>query len=136
MNFRRLAAATVALALVSTAASAQGLVGGAEIGARRGEAEAGPVGAIVGGALGAAVGAVNGVLGVDARPRVREYVVREARPAYSWNGEIRVGTVLPPDVALYPVPPELGADRYRYAVVGSRAVLVDPDNGRVVEILD
>jgi hypothetical protein len=43
---------------------AQGLVGGAEDGAHRGNRAAGPVGAVVGGAVGAGVGTVNGALGL------------------------------------------------------------------------
>jgi hypothetical protein len=45
-------------------AHAQGLVGGAEEGAHRGNRAAGPVGAVVGGAIGAGVGTVNGALGL------------------------------------------------------------------------
>ncbi len=45
-------------------AQAQGLVGGAEEGAHRGNRAAGPVGAVVGGAVGAGVGTVNGALGL------------------------------------------------------------------------
>jgi hypothetical protein len=45
-------------------AQAQGLVGGAEEGAHRGNRAAGPVGAVVGGAIGAGVGTVNGALGL------------------------------------------------------------------------
>ena len=55
------------VAAVPMAASAQGLVGGAERGARQGEIEAGPVGEVVGGAVSAAVGTVDGALGVDPR---------------------------------------------------------------------
>ncbi len=56
-----------AIVLLPSCAMAQGLVGGAEQGARRGEIEAGSVGAVVGGAVGAASGTVNGVLGVGGR---------------------------------------------------------------------
>jgi hypothetical protein len=45
----------------------------------------GPLGAIVGGAIGAAAGTVGGILGVDDRPRFREYVVRERRPSYRYK---------------------------------------------------
>ena len=52
------------VALLPTAALAQGTFRGAEDGADRGGAAAGPVGAVVGGAVGAATGTVGGVLGV------------------------------------------------------------------------
>ena len=55
----------------------------------------GPLGAVVGGTVGAAVGTVGGILGVEDRPRFREYVVRERIPSYRYEQELRVGTVLP-----------------------------------------
>src|ERR1700760_4168489 len=84
--------ATIAL---PAAALAQGTVRGAEEGAAAGGNAAGPLGAIVGGAVGAATGTVGGILGVDYRPRFREYVVREHRPSYAYHGEVRTGVVLP-----------------------------------------
>ena len=73
-----LAVALIALTL-PTAAGAQGLVRGAEQGAAAGRATGGPIGEIVGGAIGAATGTVNGILGVDDRPRFRTYVQGERR---------------------------------------------------------
>ena len=77
--------ATLALPL---AAQAEGTVRGAEEGAAEGGRAAGPLGAIVGGAIGAATGTVGGILGVDDRPRFREYVVRERRPSYHLSTRI------------------------------------------------
>src|ERR1700733_2312316 len=83
-------------ALISVgSASAQGTVRGAQEGAREGERAAGPLGAIVGGAVGAATGTVGGILGVQDRPRFREYVAREHRPSHVYREELRVGAVLP-----------------------------------------
>src|SRR3982074_442554 len=94
--------ATLALPI---AAQAEGTVRGAEEGAAAGGNAAGPLGAIVGGAVGAATGTVGGILGVDDRPRFREYVVREQRPSYRHHEEVRVGTVLPDSgVTYYDVP--------------------------------
>ena len=60
-------------------AEAQGIVGGAHIGAARGERAAGPVGGIVGGVIGGAVGGVvGGTRGVLGLPH-RGY---RARPVY------------------------------------------------------
>jgi hypothetical protein len=58
-------AGATALTLVSSPmiAHAQGLVGGVEEGAHRGNRAAGPVGAVVGGVIGGGVGTVNGALG-------------------------------------------------------------------------
>jgi hypothetical protein len=127
-------AATLALPM---AAQAEGTVRGAEEGAAAGGAAGGPIGAIVGGAVGAATGTVGGILGVDARPRFREYVVRERVPSYAYREEVRVGTVLPESgVTYYEVPAEYRVSGYRYTVVNDRPVLVEPRSRRVVQIID
>src|SRR5476649_1159752 len=93
-----------ALAL-PVAAQAQGTVRGAQEGAAAGDRAAGPVGAIIGGTVGAAVGTVGGILGVEDRPRFREYVVRERHPSYRYSDDFRVGAVLPESgVTYYEVP--------------------------------
>src|SRR5262249_6529737 len=56
---------------------AQGIPEGAARGAQTGGDAAGPLGAAVGGVVGGVTGGVAGLLGVDQRPRFREYVVRE-----------------------------------------------------------
>ena len=118
-------------------AQAQGVPGGAAQGARDGERAAGPVGAVVGGVIGGVVGGVAGVLGVDARPRFRSYVVEQRRPSYQYREEVRVGVVLPEDgVTYYEVPQEYGARDYRYTVVNGRTVLVEPRTRRIVEIIE
>src|SRR5690348_18384885 len=110
------ALATLMLPLV---AQAEGTIRGAEEGAAVGGNAAGPVGAIVGGALGAATGTVGGILGVDDRPRFREYAVRERRNPYRYQGDVRVGVALPREgVTYYEVPAEYHvAPTYRYTYV-------------------
>jgi len=126
--------ATLALPM---AAQAEGTVRGAQEGAAEGGRAAGPIGAIVGGTVGAAAGTVGGILGVDTRPRFREYVVRERHPSYTYREEIRVGAVLPESgVTYYEVPAEYKAPGYRYTIVNDRPVLVEPRTRRIVEIID
>lgn len=128
---------TIAVLALPVAAQAQGTIRGAEEGAAAGGHVGGPIGAIVGGAVGAATGTVGGILGVDDRPRFREYVVRERRPSYVYRDEVRVGTVLPEaGVTYYEVPAEYHAPGYRYTVVNNRPVLVEPRSRRIVEIID
>src|SRR5689334_23712681 len=125
----RLLVPMVALAtlMLPVAAQAQGTIRGAEEGAAVGGNAAGPLGAIVGGTVGAATGTVGGILGVDTRPRFREYVVRERHPSYTYREEIRVGAVLPESgVTYYEVPAEYKAPGYRYTIVNDRPVLVEP----------
>ena len=107
---------------------AQGVPGGVERGSREGERAAGPVGV---------VGGVNGVLGVDDRPRFRTYVVEQRRPSYQYREDLRIGAVLPEEgVTYYDVPTEYGVRDYRYTVVNGRTVLVEPRSRRIVEIVE
>jgi uncharacterized protein DUF1236 len=127
-------AAALALPL---AAHAQGTLRGAAEGAEEGGRAAGPLGAIVGGTVGAAVGTVQGILGIDDRPRFREYVVRERRPSYVYREEVRVGTVLPASgMSYYELPAEYRAPGYRYTVINDRPVIVEPRTRRIVQIID
>ena len=126
--------ATLALPM---AAQAQGTVRGAQEGAAEGNRAAGPLGAVVGGTVGAVTGTVGGILGVEERPRFREYVIRERQPSYRYNDDFRVGAVLPESgVTYYEIPGEYHVQGYRYAYVNDHAVLVDPRTRRIVEIID
>jgi hypothetical protein len=138
MSHRLLSTALICGVLaIPTVASAQGVINGTERGAREGGHAAGPVGAVVGGVVGGVAGGVAGVLGVDERPRFREYVVRRHVPSYRYREAVRVGTVLPADgVTYYEVPEEYGVTEYRYTVVNDHPVLVEPRTRRVVEVID
>jgi len=126
--------ATLALPM---AAQAQGTLRGAQEGARQGQHDAGPIGAVVGATIGAVTGTVGGILGVDDRPRFREYVVREHHPSYRYDHDFRVGAMLPESgVTYYAVPAEYHVTGYRYAYVNDHAVLVDPRTHRIVQIIN
>ena len=112
----------MSLALLATlalpvAAQAQGTVRGAEEGAAE---------------------TVGGILGADDRPRFREYVVRERRPSYRYDNDVRVGVVLPESgVTYYDVPAEYRAPPgYRYTIVNDRPVLIEPRTRRIVEVIE
>jgi hypothetical protein len=124
--------------MIPAVAHGQGTLRGAEEGAAAGGNAAGPVGAVVGGAVGAATGTVGGILGVDDRPRFREYVVRERVPSYTYREDVRVGAVLPERGLTYrEVPAEFHAKKeYRYTVVNDRPVIVEPRTRRIVEVID
>lgn len=139
MKSKTFAVATFVVVSLPLAAYAQGTIRGAEDGAAAGDRAAGPAGAVVGGAVGAAAGTVGGILGVEDRPRFREYVVREHQPSFRYRDELRIGTILPEQehVAFYAVPPEYHVRvDYRYAVVNDRPVIVDPRTRRIVEIIE
>ncbi len=127
----------LALLALPVAAQAQGTVRGAERGAAQGERDAGPLGAVVGGTVGAVAGTIGGILGVEDRPRFREYVVRERHPSYRYDNDFRVGAMLPESgVTYYDVPADYHITGYRYAYVNDHAVLVDPRTHRIVQIID
>jgi hypothetical protein len=132
-----LAATTAALLALPMAAQAQGTVRGAQRGAEEGAAAAGPVGGIVGGAVGAATGTVGGILGVDDRPRFRNYVTERRVKSYDYDGRVAVGSTLPSSgVTYYDVPDEYRVKPgYRYTVVNKQPVLVDRSH-RIVEVID
>lgn len=135
----RLLVSTIVVATLALpfAAYAQGTIRGAEEGAAAGGAAGGPIGAIIGGTVGAATGTVGGILGVDARPRFREYVVRERIPSYTYREDVRVGAVLPEaGITYYEVPAEYRVSGYRYTVINDRPVLVEPRSRRIVQVID
>jgi len=138
MKMKFLAVAAFAVATLPCAAYAQGTVRGAEEGAAAGGRAAGPIGAIVGGTVGAATGTVGAILGVEERPRFREYVIREHRPSFVYQGDLRVGAVLPPrGVRLYEMPREYHVrPGYRYAIVNDVPVIVEPRSRRIVEVIE
>lgn len=96
-------------------------------------------GAIVGGPVGAAVGGVVGAIaGTALNPPPREVVtyVRE-RPVPTTEPvvvreEVRVGTKLPHEVVLTPVP---NSPKYSYAIVNKERVIVDPQTYVVVGVV-
>lgn len=110
----------------ATSGAVSGAVGGAVVG--------GPVGAVVGGVGGAVVGAI---IGDATTPRFRTYVVEQQIPSYTYAEPIVVGTVLPAEGVVYrQLPAEYNAPNYRYTVVNNRAVVVEPQTRRVVQIIE
>src|SRR3954451_13237576 len=99
MTIRNVAAvAALALFAFPVAVQAQsGAAAGATTGAVGGAIVGGPVGAVVGGVGGAIVGGLSD----EQRPRFREYTVRERRPSYRYQEEVRVGAVLPSSGVTY-----------------------------------
>ena len=77
----------------------------------------------------------------EERTVIHDYVVKEkVRPA-PVREEVTVGTPVPPDVELQPVPEEIYTSvpetrRYEYFDWNGRMVFVDPDSRKVVQIVD
>jgi hypothetical protein len=80
---------------------------------------------------------VDGLLGIDQRPRFHDYVVREHHPSYRYSEAVQTGAVLPADgVVYYDVPLKYGVSAYRYAVVNDETVLVDPRTHAIVQVIN
>ena len=108
----------------AAAGAATGAVGGAVVG--------GPVGAAVGGAAGAIVGGLAG----PQETKFKQYVVTQKAPSYTYKEEVRVGAVLPQSgVTYHEVPAEYDVKNYRYTVVNSTPVLVDPSSRKIVQVI-
>lgn len=78
----------------------------------------------------------KGLIRPEYRARFQTYVVQQAPPSYTYSSDLTVGAVLPEQgVTYYDVPPEYGVSQYRYTVVNSRPVLVDPGTRRVIQVI-
>ncbi len=137
MKMKILVAAAALFLAAPITVGAQGVGRGAEEGAHEGDHAAGPVGAVVGGVVGAVSGGVAGLLGVDQRPRFREYAIHAHHESYAYDHAVAIGAILPDGrVTYYNVPEEYGVHDYRYAVVNDRTVLVDPRTNRIIDVIE
>ena len=133
MKYRTAILAAVFGGLLSTSAIAddKSAVTGAAGGAVTGAIVGGPVGAAVGGIIGLTVGAA-----VPPPPeRVVTYVREQPAPVNRVvvEREVVVGQRIPDTVVVTSIPEN---PAYGYAFVNDRRVLVDPQTGNVIEILD
>ena len=101
-----------------------GVAGGAIAGA----VVAGPVGAVVGAVAGGAAGAA-----VDPPRQVKTYITTQNVAPVSYNGDLRVGTVLPDEVTVYDVP---NYDRYRWTYVNGQRLLIDRRDRKIVAVVN
>ena len=120
MKTRILAASAVLGALMLPAAANAQVVAGSIVGA----AIAGPVGAVAG----ATIGAINA-------GALSSYVATHTSPSYVYQGDVVVGATLPSGVTYYRVPTDYYAPAY-YAVVNGHTVLVDPNSGKILQVMN
>jgi hypothetical protein len=78
------------------------------------------------------------VIAPEQRTVIKEYVVKEKVRPHQMQSRVTVGTVLPAEVELAPVPETWGPTfrSYRYVYTGDDVVLVDPSSRRVVQVID
>lgn len=69
---------------------------------------------------------------------MRDYVLRENISPRHFNERVIVGTTLPSDVELAPVPEAWGPElrTYRYVYGDNRIFFVDPSSRRVVQVIE
>jgi hypothetical protein len=81
---------------------------------------------------------VNITIAPEQRTKIKEYVVKEKVKPAKIEQRVTVGTVLPADVELAPVPDTWGADlgRYRYVYTNDNVVLVEPSSRRVIQVIE
>jgi Protein of unknown function (DUF1236) len=74
---------------------------------------------------------------VDQRPAFRQYILREHVPEYTVPDRVAVGAILPETgVTYYDVPQTYAVTPYRYTVVNSHTILVEPRSRRIVQVID
>jgi len=99
---------------------------------------------ILGGAAAAVMLAANVataqtvVVSPEQRTVIREYVTKQHIAPHRLQSRVTVGTTLPADVELAPVPQTWGPafHSYRYFYTGDDVVLVDPGTRRVIEVIE
>lgn len=74
----------------------------------------------------------------EQRTMIREYVQRESVPVIEMDDDLTVGQSVPEEVELSVVPQQWGPDmsNYRYIYSDDRVYLVEPQNRRVIQVID
>jgi hypothetical protein len=96
-----------------------------------------PVAGVVAGAIVGAAIASGAVVPYEHREPLREYVVRENRPSYRYEGDVVVGRELPRgEYESYPVPERYGVREHHYAIVNDRVVVFHPETRRIIHVYE
>jgi Protein of unknown function (DUF1236) len=78
------------------------------------------------------------IIAPERRTMMRDYVLRQNIRPRHFNERVIVGTTLPSDVELAPVPEAWGPElrTYRYVYGDDRIFFVDPSSRRVVQVIE
>src|SRR3954470_23522608 len=132
-----IAVAAAVLLILLAAAQAQDTLYGARQGPEGGADAPGQPGGIIGGTVGAATGTIAEMFGVEGRPRFQSYVARDRVPSYRCDDELSLGPVLPHSGATYRQFRAVYRGRgNRYRLRNDPALVVDPQTGRIVDVID
>ena len=74
----------------------------------------------------------------EQRDVIRKHILQEARGATIVPADLapEVGTMMPENIELFWMPHSTGLNRYRYAIVNQKAIVVDHQHRRIVEVLE
>jgi len=74
----------------------------------------------------------------EQRTVIREYVQRESVPVIEMDDDLTVGQAVPEEVELSVVPQQWGPgmSNYRYIYSDDRVYLVEPQNRRIIQVID
>ena len=75
------------------------------------------------------------------RQRIRAVILEQRAPTATLSGRVAVGSTLPGEVELHPLPQAAYAEvpsfrNYRYVYWNDRVVLVEPSSRKIVQIID
>ncbi|MBV8512164.1 MAG: DUF1236 domain-containing protein [Xanthobacteraceae bacterium] len=74
----------------------------------------------------------------EQRTKIKQYVVQHPVKPYAMRERMAIGTTVPAEAELYPVPGDWGPGlgNYRYIYSGNTVGLVEPSSRRVIEIIE
>ena len=69
---------------------------------------------------------------------IRAHALNEQRPSIAMPVDLvpGIGAEVPKSIQVFWMPPSVGLNRYRYAVVNGRILVLDNDDRRVVDVLE
>lgn len=82
--------------------------------------------------------AQNVVISPEGRTIIHEYVIKEKIKPHKFRGHVAVGTRIPEDVKLMPVPEAWGPELriYSFVYTSDYVILVNPSTRRVIQLIE
>jgi hypothetical protein len=96
------------------------------------------VGAAVAAGVLTGVAVATGIVPLEHREPLHQYIVQEHRPSYQYDrydDEVAVGRDMPPGAyESYPVPEQYGVPEHHYTVINNHPVIYHPQTRRIVHV--
>ena len=101
-------------------------------------ARADDVGAAVAAGVITGVAVATGVIPLEHRQPLQQYIVEERRPSYRYeryDDDVVVGRQLPPGAyQSYPVPERYGVREHHYTIINDHAVVYHPQTRKIIHV--